>query len=242
LVSIPAPPTGLYERWDSLRNRLSAAAARADRPAPVFVAVTKSVPAALAAQVLELGQLDLGESRVQSLELKSRALPQAPASPRWHMIGHLQGNKARRAVALCHSLHSVDSKRLLESVERLSAELGRKPEVYLELDYVQDGTRTGLSEPQVRELLAHAPALSHAQLCGLMTIAPRPDFDGDTRRARQVFVQLRRFAQQLPQEAFSPGRPRLSMGMSSDFEIACEEGSDCVRIGSALFEDLESPA
>lgn len=238
-MTSPALPTGLCERLHSVRTRLAEAAARAGRPPPRLVAVTKSVAEDFAARLLALGQLDLGESRVQVLEAKAAAL--CGTSPaRWHLIGHLQQNKARRAVAWCHSIHSVDSLRLLAALERLALELGKRPMIYLEVDYVRDGTRSGLAEDQVLELVLQARTLSQVQLAGLMTIAPVPDFDGDTRRARQVFARLRRCSEQLPQEAFAGGRPLLSMGMSTDFEVAAEEGSDVVRVGSALFEGVES--
>ena len=120
------------------------------------------------------------------------------------------------------------------------AELGAFPELFLEVDYVRDGLRTGLAEDRVPEVIEAARSLPHLRLAGLMTIAPAPEFDGDTRRARAVFANLRRLSERLPQDAFLNSRALLSMGMSSDFEIAIEEGSDCVRIGSALFEDEEA--
>ncbi len=187
-----------------------------------------------------MGQLDLAENRVQALELKVAYLSQPALALRWHLVGHLQRNKARRAVSMCDSIHSVDTLELLQALSRHGADLGASPELYLEVDYVKDGLRTGLAEDRVPELVEAARRLPHLRLAGLMTIAPTPDFDGDTRRARTVFASLRRLSERLPQEAFENSRVLLSMGMSSDFEIAIEEGSDCVRIGSALFHDEEA--
>ena len=225
-----------------MRARLARAAARADRAAPQLIAVTKSVSSGTAAELVGLGQLDLAENRVQGLETKHQQLADQALMPRWHLVGHLQRNKARRALTLCDSIHSVDSLELLAALARLGAELGKRPRLYLEVDYVRNGTRSGLAEDDVAVLVDSARTLSAVQLLGLMTIAHLPDFDGDTRRARQVFAGLRRLSQRLPQDAFAEGRPLLSMGMSLDFEIAAEEGSDCVRVGSALFSDEESKA
>lgn len=237
-MSSPALPTGLSERWNAVRARIEAAASRAGRPAPVFVAVTKTASAEATLELARLGQSDLGENRVQALELKrSHFAEQQAPRVRWHMLGHLQRNKARRAVEASFAIHSVDSLALGTALSRLSGELGAHPEVFVEVDYSGAETRTGVPENEVPELVAGLSVLQGLPLAGLMTIAPLPDFDGDTRRARQVFRALRRLAERLPQDHFSEGRPRLSMGMSGDFEIAIEEGSDLVRIGGALFAE-----
>jgi len=241
-VSSSALPIGLSERLNAVRTRLAQAASRAGRPTPRLVAVTKSTDADVAASLVRLGQLDLAENRVQNLELKARHLQEQGLEPRWHLVGHLQRNKARRAMSLCHSIHSVDTLELGRALDRLGSELGTTPELYVEVDYVQDGVRSGVPEDQVPALVAELSRLPSLRLVGLMTIAPLPEFDGDTRRARSVFAGLRRLSQRLPAQAFAEGRPLLSMGMSTDFEIATEEGSDCVRIGSALFESEEHGA
>ncbi len=225
-----------------MRTRLTQAASRAGRPTPRLVAVTKSVGADVVLDLVRIGQLDLGENRVQSLELKAKHLESHALAPRWHLVGHLQRNKARRALPICHSIHSVDSLDLARALSRLESEFKAACELYIEVDYVQDGVRTGLAEDQVLPFVASMRSLPHLRLVGLMTIAALPEFDGDTRRAREVFSRLRRLSESLPAEAFAHGRPLLSMGMSSDFEIATEEGSDCVRIGSALFDAKESEA
>lgn len=237
-MSTPAPSIDLLERWRSVLDRIAAASARAGRPPPVLVGVTKSVPAALAGRLLAAGQLDLAENRVQALEAKVRELGAAPA--RWHLIGHLQSNKARRAVALCDSIHSVDSVELLERLDTLAGELGRSPNLYIEVDSVGDGTRSGVPAHDVPRLVQAAARLSHLRLRGLMTLAPLPRHAGDTDGARQAFAALRRCASGLDADRFVDGRVRLSMGMSSDFEVAIEEGSDVVRVGSALFEGVEA--
>ena len=241
-MSSPAFPIGLCERWNALLARLARASERAGRPPPRLVLVTKSVEAEVASALAGFGQIDLGENRVQNLELKAEQLRLGSSPTRWHLLGHLQRNKARRALSLCHSIHSVDSLELLSTLSRLGSELNRACELYLEVDYVCDGVRTGLPEKQVPALLDAASSLPNLRIVGLMTIAPLPEFDGDTRRARAVFSSLRQLSERLPAEAFVNGRPLLSMGMSSDFEIAIEEGSDCVRIGSALFDDKERDA
>lgn len=219
-------------------GRIAAAAARAGRPPPELVAVTKSAPVALAGRLLAAGQLDLGENRVQALEAKARELGDSAA--RWHLIGHLQSNKARRAVALCDSIHSVDSPELLQRLDALAAETGRSPNLYLEVDSVGDGTRSGVPARDVPRLVQAAAQLSHLRLRGLMTLAPLPRHADDSEGARQAFGALRRCAAGLDADRFVDGRVRLSMGMSSDFEVAIEEGSDVVRVGSLLFEGVEA--
>jgi pyridoxal phosphate enzyme (YggS family) len=237
LVSSPALPNGLCERWNAVRARIERAASRAGRPPPRLVAVTKSTTPERALELARLGALDLGESRVQSLEAKVAHFRAQGVAARWHLVGHLQRNKARRAVAACCAIHSVDSLDLGLVLSRLCGELGARPELFVEVDYTGGDTRTGVAESAVPALVAALAPLPHFALAGLMTIAPVPAFDGDTRRARQVFAQLRRLGERLPAEHFASGRPLLSMGMSSDFEIAIEEGSDCVRVGGALFAD-----
>jgi len=242
----------LQRNLDSVRDRIRDACRRSGRsPDEVrLVAVTKSVGPELARALLEAGVEDLGENRVDELERKHAALGSLNAGsapgqdgprPLWHFIGHLQRNKARRAMALADSIHSVDSLRLAASLARLSTELDRRPPVYLEVHLSGEASKHGFAADELDRALPRVVETG-LPVAGLMTMAPRPGpaaarepaLDG----ARRAFARLRELAASLPGDVFVDGAPRLSMGMSGDFEVAIEEGAHLVRVGSALFEGL----
>jgi pyridoxal phosphate enzyme (YggS family) len=222
-----------------VRERIEASALAARRPErPVeLVAVTKSVSAERAADLVRAGQKDLGESRAADLVEKAAALQRAGLSARWHFIGHLQRNKARDVVEVAEMIHSIDSLRLLETVARIADDVGRFQKLFLQVKLHPEETKSGLDPAALPEALAAARGLNSVRLSGLMTIAPLVEDDEALRieLARTVFTRLRdlRDACALPGESL-----RLSMGMSADFELAIAAGSDCVRIGGALFAGL----
>lgn len=223
---------------------MAAAARRAGRaPEAVgLVAVTKSVQPELAIQLAALGLRDLGENRVQELERKAAAFGAAEPGPTWHLIGHLQSNKARRAVALATWIHSVDSPSLAATLDRHAGDLGRRPKVFLEVNLTGSDARSGVAAADLGALVEHAWRLTHLELVGVMALGPAPDplrtADENTARSLAAFRAVAELAAGLPSEAFADGRARLSLGMSSDFEAAIAAGSDWVRVGSALFEGL----
>ncbi len=222
-----------------VRERIEAASLVARRqPREIeLVAVTKSVDAARAQDLVRAGQLDLGESRAGDLVAKARSLQGAGLQARWHFIGHLQRNKAGAVVEVADVIHSIDSLRLLETVARIAEDVGRFMKVFLQVKLHPEETKSGLLPDALPEALAAARALRSVHLEGLMTIAPLVEQDEPLRveLARSVFARLARLRDDLS----APGeRLRLSMGMSDDFELAIEAGSDCVRVGSALFEGL----
>ena len=222
-----------------VRERIEAASLAARRqPREIeLVAVTKSVGAARAEALVRAGQLDLGESRAGDLAAKVQALAARGLPVRWHFIGHLQRNKARPVVEAADVIHSIDSVRLLETVARIAEDVGRLKNVFLQVKLHPEETKSGFSPDALPEALAAARALRSVRLEGLMTIAPLVEDDERLRveLARSVFARLAllRDESALPHEKL-----RLSMGMSDDFEIAIAQGSDCVRVGSALFEGL----
>src|SRR5258706_283642 len=191
-------------------------------------------------ELVRLGQLDLGESRASELERKHRALREAGLAPRWHFLGHLQGNKVRRVVAIATSIHSIDSLRLLDAVDRAAGELGARPEVWIQVKLSSEPTKTGLDRRELDQAFERAAGSAHLRLAGLMTLAPLATDAGPAETeasARRVFRELHGLARQVGmRDALAPRRVRTSMGMSSDFEWAVEEGSDLVRVGSRLFE------
>ena len=221
------------------------AAGRAD--APRLVAVTKSVPAPVARALAEIGQVELGENRLQVLEPKLAAFADEPprlaadAPPvRWHFVGHLQRNKAARVLRQVDALHAADSPRLVEALARAAADLERTVEVFVQVKLWPEENKGGLAPDEVADAVARLAAAPNLSPVGLMTMAPLLD-DPAAREdaAATVFEGARDLADRLV-DAGAPfaGRPLLSMGMSDDLEAAVRAGSDWLRIGRALFVDL----
>lgn len=213
---------------------MDAACQRAGRdPAEVtLVAVTKYTSEAAVRALYDLGHRDFGESR--PLQLASRA-EHFPHDVRWHLIGHLQRNKANRVVSCVHRIHSVDSLRLLQRLVEVAAEEQRRVSVLLEVNVSGEASKDGYTP---NSLLMQWPDIASAKqldIVGLMTMAP---LKADTDGVRAVFRGLRRLRDELAKQGPWP-LPELSMGMSGDYEIAIEAGATHVRIGSALFEGCE---
>lgn len=240
----------LRDNLAAVRERLAQAAARAGRDpgAVTLVAVTKGTDAERAAELARLGELDLGENRAPELADKAAALAAEGLAPRWHFLGHVQRNKARRIVELAHTIHSLDSLPLLATFARLADELDRDVHAFVELKTSTESTKTGLAPAELPAFLEAARAHPRVRLLGLMTMPPlAADETAREQAARAAFQALAVLARSLEERAetaraFASGRVRLSMGMSSDFEIAIEEGSDVVRVGSALFADERNAA
>ncbi len=221
-----------------VRERIASAALAAGRLSEEvqLVAVTKYVGPVEAAAILAAHCKVLGESRPQQLAEKS-AEP-ALADAQWHLIGHLQRNKVRRTLPLVDLIHSVDSPRLLQSIEQIAAELNQKVTVLLEVNCSGDAAKHGLSPDDLKQLLSNLPRLTHVKIRGLMTMAAR---EGGVATAAKNFAMLR----QLRDSLYSESPPEvalqeLSMGMSHDFEVAIREGATFVRICSILFDGVLS--
>lgn len=208
---------------------LAAACSRAGRARSdvTLVAVTKSVPIDVAAELVSLGVHDMGENRPQELWRKAAALP---TTVRWHLIGHLQRNKIDRTMPLVHRVHSVDSLRLLASLDAAPVE------VLLEFNCSGESNKGGFAPADVDTLVPVLSTLQRTKVVGLMTMAA---FEDDPERTRPTFALLRRLRDQL-RDAVGDRHPLgdLSMGMSNDFEVAVEEGATLVRLGSVLFEGV----
>jgi hypothetical protein len=182
---------------------------------------------------LQLGALDLGESRPQQLIERAPLLGE---SVRWHLVGQLQRNKVRRVLPYIALLHSVDSLRLAESVDRIASELDLRPRVLLEVNVSGESAKGGFAIDELQSVWSRLVEYRNLQLDGLMTMAPLTE---DAEQARPIFRKLREVRDQLVERSDPPvALPQLSMGMSGDFEIAIEEGATLVRIGSALFTGL----
>ena len=185
-----------------------------------MVAVTKTVPADVAALLPQLGAYDLGENRPQSLWNKAAILP---TEVRWHLIGHLQRNKIDRTLPLVHQIHAVDNVRLLQALEQEAAEQQRQVPVFLEVNASGEASKQGFAPLELPGLAPILNELQHVQVRGLMTMAALQDPEA----CRPTFAKLRQLRDQLRLQ-------HLSMGMSNDFEIAIEEGASFVRLGSVL--------
>jgi pyridoxal phosphate enzyme (YggS family) len=228
----------IAENLAAVRNRIDEAARRSGRDAAGvrLVAVTKYVSAEHSRTLAGAGCLDLGESRPQELWQKAAALADLPIH--WHLIGHLQTNKLKRTLPLIQLLHSLDSEHLGEAIERWAALHGRSVAALLEVNISGDASKHGFSPEAVTAAVERAHLWPHLQLRGLMAMASQ---SGGRSAARRNFVALRKLRDDLVDRfPETSALSELSMGMSEDFDIAVEEGATIVRVGSALFEGVES--
>jgi pyridoxal phosphate enzyme (YggS family) len=221
-------------RLTGIRARIGDAAKNCGRdPAEVrLIAISKTHPASAIKRVIEFGALDIGENRVQEAEGKISEIGRDAA--RWHLVGHLQANKARRAVNLFDYIHSLDSLDLARRLDRLCHEEGReKLAVLVQVDLGHEETKSGIDESDLTHLVEGIGPLERLELTGLMTLPP---FFDDPEQSRPYFRRLRQLRDELAARgAFGNGKGELSMGMTNDFEVAIEEGATMVRVGTAIF-------
>ncbi len=205
---------------DALESRIAAACERAGRARSDvrLVAVSKTFPAADVEHAIAAGMTDLGENKVQEARDKK---PGVASNGRWHLIGHLQSNKAKDAVRIFDVIQTVDSLELAEKIARAAEAIGKRQEVLLQVNVGREAQKSGAEPETVRELVQRISALPSLHLNGLMTIPPIGD-------ARSYFRELRTMRDDL-------GLSELSMGMTDDFETAIEEGATIIRVGRAIF-------
>src|SRR5262245_11203517 len=222
-----------------VRDTIAAAAARSGRSADqiLLVGVTKYVEPDVARILVEAGVTDLGESRPQELWRKAEALHDLNVS--WHLIGHLQRNKVKRTVEIATLIHSADSLRLLQEINTYVAN-NRLPtsRVLLEVNISGDSAKHGFQHGEIEPLIPQIALLEHVEVRGLMTMS---GLESNADQTRREFAALRGLRDRLGQD-HPPNivLNQLSMGMSGDYEVAIEEGATIVRVGSALFEGIES--
>jgi PLP dependent protein len=219
-----------------IREQIEAASSRARRdPTEVtLMAVSKTFPAERIREAYQAGIRDFGENRVQEFAGKIESLRDL-AQARWHMIGHLQTNKAARSVDLFHAVDAVDSLKLAEKLNDAVGKAGKRLAVLVEVNVGGEAAKTGVApdSSELDNLLAAAPRLGHLEVRGLMTVPP---FTEDPQQARPYFRKLRELRDQIATRNLpAVGMHVLSMGMSHDFAAAIEEGSTCVRVGTAIF-------
>ncbi len=214
----------------AVKQRVNDAALRSGRsPDDVeLLAVSKTWSAKEVGEVVAAGHRAFGENRVQEAEEK---IPLLPDNLHWHLIGHLQRNKVRKALPLFETIHSIDSLKLARYTSNIAGELGKKPHVYLQVDLAGEDSKNGYEPDQLRHELDELLGLDHLLLVGLMCIPPVAVEPED---ARPWFVKLRALRDELEGRS-GKSLPGLSMGMSGDYEVAIEEGSTIVRVGSAIF-------
>ena len=214
----------IAERLATVRERIEAACCRAGRsPDEVtLVGITKGFPADVVAEAVAAGLADAGENRVQEAAEKIEALAAMGVRPRWHLVGHLQTNKAKTALDLFAIIHSVDSLRLAQELSRRA----RGPvAVLLEVNVAQEASKFGFTPGELPAALSAISSLPHLNVRGLMTVAL---LAADPEEVRPVFRKLRELRD-------ACGLRELSMGMTDDFEVAIEEGATMVRVGRAIF-------
>lgn len=223
----------LRENLPRVGDRIGAAGQRAGRTAEVrLVAVTKGQPLAAVEAVWRLGIRDVGENRVQELTEKRAAFPRGAAGPSWHLIGHLQRNKARRAIELSDWIQSVDSLSLARELSKEAARAGVTVRVLVQVNVSGESTKGGFDAERAVSDVAAVAALPGLAVAGLMTIAPFTDAEAPV---RATFAGARRLLERCTAERLPLHGQELSMGMTHDYEIAVEEGSTMVRLGTALF-------
>jgi pyridoxal phosphate enzyme (YggS family) len=227
------------ENLTLIRDRIASACARVGRaPSEVtLIAVSKTFTLARIQEAIECGVRTMGENRVQEAAAKIEAFRQAGDAPKleWHLIGHLQSNKARRAVELFDAIHSIDSLKLAERTAQVAGELGRRLPIFIEVNLGGEESKHGATPAETLRLIEQVGKLESLELRGLMAVPPFLETSEDV---RPYFQQLRRLRDQaLSLGLIDAGFRDLSMGMSGDFEIAIEEGSTFVRIGTAIFGD-----
>ena len=226
----------LVARFEAIRKSIQAACARAGRQpdSVTLVAVSKGHPPETVQAVADLGQVAFGESRVQEARVK---IEQCPGHLRWHLVGHLQSNKCRDALALFETIESVDSLALAQQLSKWAEKEAKNARVLLEVNIAGEATKFGFQPDQVLFTLKELNALPRIEIQGLMTIAP---WTPEPEKVRPIFRRLRELKDQCGDLLGAP-LAHLSMGMSGDFEVAIEEGATIVRVGTALFGARTKP-
>lgn len=238
---MPTPPHNhiveqLSHQIQAVKARIQEACDRSGRSTDSvqLIAVTKYTPLEIVRVLVEIGQVALGENRPQQLAERAGQLPQ---HVEWHLIGQLQRNKVRQILPFTQLIHSVDSIRLLRYIDQVSDQLQIRPRLLLQANISGEASKSGFS-PEI--LLAQWPdilACHNVDVAGLMTMAPHTD---DEETIRSTFRGLKTLRDQLSQQSGSPALRELSMGMSGDFEIGIEEGATLIRLGSILFDGLQT--
>ena len=219
----------IRENLDLVRERIASAATRADRSVDdvLLVTVSKTWPSEIVQAAVEVGACTLGENRVQEAQTK---VPEVDGNPAWHLVGHLQRNKAKIAVELFDTIQSVDSVRLAREIGKHAVAAGKEVAIQLQVNTSGEASKFGVAPDDLRALVDEVTSIDGVVIEGLMTIAAHTDEEA---AVRGCFTRLRELRDHVSQTHQSV--KHLSMGMSGDFEVAIEEGSTVVRVGTAIF-------
>ena len=229
----------LPARLAAVRARIARAAGRARRdPSSVrLVAVSKTFPADAVRAAFDAGQIDFGENKVQEALDKMDRTADLPI--RWHLVGHLQSNKAKKASTRFDLIHSIDTPALLARVDEAAAAAGRRIDLLVQVDLAGEATKHGAREDEVASIFEAARACRAARVVGLMLLPPASE---DLEQARPYFRRVRDVRDRLLEQGVDGSMlAELSMGMSHDFEVAIEEGATLVRVGTAIFGGRPAP-
>jgi PLP dependent protein len=226
-------PAAVRARLADVRDRIARAAARAGRdPSHIrLIAVSKTFGADAVRAAAMDGQLDFGENKLQEAQQKRQDLSDLPL--RWHLVGHLQSNKAKRAAAEFDVIHSIDSVPLLQKIDEAAAAIRRRVDLLVQVDLAREPTKHGAREDELRPIFDAGRQATAVSVSGLMLLPPSVD---DPEAARPWFRKLRVLRDTLELEGIPASMLKeLSMGMSHDYEVAVEEGATFVRVGTAIF-------
>ncbi|MBW1659314.1 MAG: YggS family pyridoxal phosphate-dependent enzyme [Deltaproteobacteria bacterium] len=228
--------TTIKERLEEIRRRMDEAAEKAGRdPSSIrLIAVSKTKPVSMIREAVAAGVTDLGENYIQEAREK---IPQVSGQVRWHFIGHLQTNKAKYAARLFDWIHTIDRVEIADALNRRAGMENRVLRVLIEVNVGKEETKSGVMEEDLFPLVEHVATLPQLSLKGLMVIPP---LTADPEEARGYFIKTRRLAEQVAARNIpNVSMEELSMGMTSDFEVAIEEGSTMIRVGTAIFGPRE---
>lgn len=224
--------SGIRENVERVRQRIESACRRVGRSLNeiILVCVTKTIDVARIDEAIGCGITDIGENRIQEAKAK---YDQISRPVRWHMVGHLQTNKAKDAVKMFDLIHSVDSLHLARAIDKRAGEVGKLMNCLIELNLSKEASKFGITPEEVFSLIEETAKLDNLRINGLMTMAPLVD---DPELTRTYFKKLRELSEEIRSRNYKNVQMEyLSMGMSQDFEVAIEEGSNIVRIGTAIF-------
>ena len=223
----------MRDRLERVRERIQKAADAGHRPVDAIrlIAVSKTVPAGVVEEAVAAGVTDLGENYIQEAREKINSLAALPVN--WHFIGHLQSNKAKYAVRLFDLIHSVDSLKLANELDKYAKKIGKIQSVLIQVNIAKEDTKAGVYVENTRQLLRDLSRLENISIRGLMTMPP---YFNAPEKVRPFFAALRELRDRINAEAMpNVSLDELSMGMTGDFEAAIEEGATMVRIGTAIF-------
>lgn len=227
----------IKKNLEDVKERIAEAAGRSNRKAEdiTLIAVTKTHSAEMINEAISLGVKDIGENKVQEILEKYDSVKKGV---RWHLIGHLQTNKVKYIIDKVYMIHSVDSVKLMDEIERQAEKHGiREIKILIQVNISGEETKFGIAPAEIDAMINHAEGLKHVKVCGLMTILPKIDTGMSNRlhfnNIYNKFIDISRKKYDNVDMEF------LSMGMSGDFEMAIEEGSNMVRVGTAIFGERD---